>query len=151
MDRMTPPPNYYGPPFAGYNQNMPNNPSGNMHPPTPNMPHDQAMPNVNREDIMYGNTNPQMQGNQESLSLGYSYADIAHINRGKRVIVYCSFADSAQWHDMTIKGKIMYATDDHIALESDDDPTQYIVIIGVYINYMVFLDKPNVPQKKLTI
>lgn len=153
MDRMTPPPNYYGAPYQqNYGPNMPNNPS--MPGPQPPMPNGNVNmpPQMNQprdfEEPMYMDKGNAMPNTSDQICIGYTYADIAQANRGKKVKIYCSFTDSSQWHDMSIDGRILYAAEDHIAIETDENPSKYIVIIGIYIDYMVFLEKPNVPTKK---
>ncbi len=154
MDRMTPPPNYYGAPFPGFNQGpqgpvpqgaqppMPNN--GNMPNNMPNQNNTQTPPAYNGQA---NNSNDQQESNNQ-LCVCYTYADIAHANRGKVVKVYCSFPDSSKWHDVVIEGIIYYAADDHIVIESIEEPKKYTMILGVYVNYMETYEKPIVPTKK---
>ena len=154
MDRMTPPPNYYGAPFPGFNQGpqgpvpqgaqppMPNN--GNMPNNMPNQNNTQTPPAYNGQA---NNSNDQQESNNQ-LCVCYTYADIAHANRGKVVKVYCSFPDSSNWHDVVIEGIIYYAADDHIVIESIEEPKKYTMILGVYVNYMETYEKPIVPTKK---
>lgn len=153
MDRMTPPPNYYGAPFPGFNQGpqgpvpqgaqppMPNN--GNMPNNMPNQNNTQTPPAYNGQA---NNSNDQQESNNQ-LCVCYTYADIAHANRGKVVKVYCSFPDSSKWHDVVIEGIIYYAADDHIVIESIEEPKKYTMILGVYVNYMETYEKPIVPTK----
>ena len=153
MDRMTPPPNYYGAPFPGFNQGpqgpvpqgaqppMPNN--GNMPNNMPNQNNAQTPPAYNGQA---NNSNDQQESNNQ-LCVCYTYADIAHANRGKVVKVYCSFPDSSKWHDVVIEGIIYYAADDHIVIESIEEPKKYTMILGVYVNFMETYEKPIVPTK----
>lgn len=153
MDRMTPPPNYYGAPFPGFNQGpqgpvpqgaqppMPNN--GNMPNNMPNQNNTQTPPAYNGQA---NNSNDQQESNNQ-LCVCYTYADIAHANRGKVVKVYCSFPDSSKWHDVVIEGIIYYAADDHIVIESIEEPKKYTMILGVYVNFMETYEKPIVPTK----
>ena len=159
MDRMTPPPNYYGAPFQGYNQSP-----GQQQPPSPsnsnfmnNTPPTPVNPNTLTPSSVSGLNNPYPMTNiesitvtQEQISIGWSYADIAHANRGRQVKLYCSFPDSSQWHDVVIEGKIQYASDDHVVIESNEMPSKFIMVMGVYINYMELFERPIVPTKKST-
>ena len=153
MDRMTPPPNYYGAPFPGFNQGPQGPVPQGAQPPMPNngnMPNN--MPNQNNAQTPHAyngqanNSNDQQESNNQ-LCVCYTYADIAHANRGKVVKVYCSFPDSSKWHDVVIEGIIYYAADDHIVIESIEEPKKYTMILGVYVNYMETYEKPIVPTK----
>lgn len=163
MDRMTPPPNYYGATFPGFNQGQgaqPPMPNGNVNNPNMNnaMPNQMPNQNINPNAAVPTNfmanpyTAPAIESEtgtcKGSNCVQSSYAEIAHSNRGKHVRLYCSFPDSSQWHDVIIEGKIHYAADDHIAIESDTEPGKYILIIGIYVNYMELFEKPIVPNKK---
>ncbi len=155
MDRMTPPPNYYGAPYPNFNQNMPN-PQMQGQGPQPPMPNSMnsgqqtqmPKPPQGFEESIFVEQGPVTPPKTDQICMSYSYADIAQANRGKKVVVYCSFADASQWHDVTFEGRILYGAIDHIALESEENPGHYIAILGVYIDYMVFLEKPNIPAKK---
>ena len=158
MDRMTPPPNYYGAPFPGFNQG-PQGPQGAQPPmPTPNnVPPQNNMPNQNLNNptpppytgqVESMNTDYKQNSDNNQLCVCYTYADIAHANRGKVVKIYCSFPDSSKWHDVVIEGIIYYAADDHIVIESIEEPKKYTMILGVYVNYMETYEKPIVPMSK---
>lgn len=154
MDRMTPPPNYYGAPFPGFNQGPQGQVPQGVQPPMPNngnMPNNMPSQNANQTPPVYNgqtnNSNDQQETNNQ-LCVCYTYADIAHANRGKVVKVYCSFPDSSKWHDVVIEGIIYYAADDHIVIESIEEPKKYTMILGVYVNFMETYEKPIVPTKK---
>ncbi len=153
MDRMTPPPNYYGTPFPGFNQGPQGPVPQGVQPPMPNngnMSNNMQSQNSNQTPPVYNgqtnNSNDQQETNNQ-LCVCYTYADIAHANRGKVVKVYCSFPDSSKWHDVVIEGIIYYAADDHIVIESIEEPKKYTMILGVYVNYMETHEKPIVPTK----
>ncbi|MCH5172218.1 MAG: spore coat protein GerQ [Erysipelotrichales bacterium] len=155
MDRMTPPPNYYGAPYPNFNQNMPNPQMQGPQPPMPNgiNPNQQQQiqpqqPSGYEEAIFMEKGPLNVQQNNDQICMNYTYADIAQANRGKKVKVFCSFTDASEWHDVTFEGRILYGAVDHIAIESEDNPSHYMVILGVYIDYMMFFDKPNVPAKR---
>lgn len=154
MDRMTPPPNYYGAPFPGFNQGPQGPVPQGAQPPMPNngnIPNNMPSQNNTQTPPVYNgqanNSNDQQETNNQ-LCVCYTYADIAHANRGKVVKVYCSFPDSSKWHDVVIEGIIYYAADDHIVIESVEEPKKYTMILGVYVNYMETYEKPIVPAKK---
>ena len=152
MDRMTPPPNYYGAPFPCFNQGGGPNPQmmPSNQPPMPNGANinNQVQPDYANENYPVPQAESYNTSNKEHICMNYSYAEIAHANRGKHVKVYCSFPDSTKWHDVVIEGKIHYAADDHILIETLDNPNHYIMIVGIYVNYMELYDKPIVPNKK---
>lgn len=149
MDRMTPPPNYYGAQFPGFNQGGQPTP-----PPAPNsMPNPMNNNSIPQPPNYTPYSSPAMEvdnskDTQESISLDYSIADIANANRGKYARLYCSFPDSSKWHDIVIEGKIHYSAFDHIVIESESEPGKYIFVTGVFVNYMELFNKPIVPNKK---
>ena len=151
MDRMTPPPNYYGAPYPNFNQNMPNPQMQGPQPPMPNAGNQMQQPPQQNgfEEAIFVEKGPlNAQQNSDQICMSYTYADIAQANRGKKVKVFCSFTDASEWHNVTFEGRILYGAIDHIAIESDETPSNYVVILGVYIDYMTFFEKPNVPAKR---
>lgn len=139
MDRMQPPPNYYGAPYSGFGPVNPGMGQPQMNPqvspvmatpatPTPPTPGTQTQPNET-----------PMQNNDY-----YDDSNTYTGNRGKRVRVYCSFTDSSKWHDVVFEGTIVFGTIDRLCVKADDKELYY-VIVGVYINYIEYLDKPFVP------
>lgn len=144
MDRMQPPPNYYGVPYPTptMDQGMGTPPpyQGTPQPPQPTTMRPQAgavQPPVEQIPIetIRGQTleealkqNMDNNGTDQSLDI--------HINTftGKKVRVYCSFPDSSQWHDVILEGRIMFAGNDKLILENPDTKL-LTVIVAVYVNY----------------
>lgn len=138
MDKMTPPPNYYG---APYPQNT--------------APQYQSNPN------QYSNLN--YQGNQEQsytnstsndqTSPAYdniieSVKNVDHLfevfktyisqNIGRRVQVFASFTDSTKWHDTIFDGTLVSIADDFLIVKTSEN--KYDLISRIYINYISFYD-----------
>ena len=43
-------------------------------------------------------------------------SDLCKMNKGKSITVYCTFTDSAEWHDKVFKGILYSAGDDNIII-----------------------------------
>ena len=143
MDRMQPPPNYYGVPYPNptmdpsmgnqptYPSQQPPAPMGNRpvngvpEPPIEQIPIPDAL-SMTLEQALKQNMDNN--GTDPSLEI--------HVNTftGKKVRVYCSFPDSAQWHDVVLEGKILYAANDKIILENPETK-MLTVIVAIYVNY----------------
>jgi len=67
-----------------------------------------------------------------------SYVEnILRLNRGKKVEVYMSFADSLEWKDRIFKGVIEQSGKDHIIL-SDPATGNWYLLLLIYVNYIKF-------------
>lgn len=135
MDRIKPPPSYYGNPYQGGME--PGAPYGqgqfNGQPPYQGNPMGQG--NGNQPPI------PNGQGGQEGTYNPYTSEVPMTFNTslenfvGKRMKVYCSFPDSAKWHDVIFEGSLVYAANDQVILR-DLETKQLVAIVGVYVNYV---------------
>ncbi len=142
MERMQPPPNYYGAPL-GYGNNM----GQNGQPPTPRIMNPQQGGQMQPQP-----SNPPIEEyplfpNQDNGATGRGYIslfDVTNNNRGKPVRVYCSFTDSSKWHDVIFEGDVYYASDDHVMIK-EKGSSVYVAIVSVYINYVEFLEQPALP------
>lgn len=146
------PPNFYGNPYPGYPGasgpipgQMPNMPNGPMPMPSaPMMERPSSSPIQDEQGNMAtGQAKNNGQNNPDNGANPYSYSDQANTNMGKKIRVYCSFPDSAKWHDMVFEGILYYAAEDHIVLQSLEKPDLYTFIIAVYINYFEMFEKPK--------
>lgn len=146
MDRMQPPPNYYGAPYNGFGPNMgPNNPMPNPQMP-PNMPNPGGMPPMGGPQMQPVMADPSQIPPPPIQSNNYENDDLyteTNNNRGKKLRVYCSFTDSSKWHDVIFEGILVYGVADHICVKTKDDI--YTIIVGIYINYIEYLEKPAIP------
>lgn len=134
MDRMKPPPSYYGNPYTqqgmepgmpysqGQFNGQPPYQGGQMTPPPPpQMPNGQGM--------QEGQYNPYTSEIPPSFNTGLENFV------GKRMKVYCSFPDSAKWHDVIFDGNLVYAANDQVILK-DTETKLLTAIVGVYVNYV---------------
>lgn len=128
MDRIQPPPNYYGGPYPpqgdGAPQNQPYPPQMNGYSMSPYPP--QQM----REDAKQNNIEEFYE----------SFNKLVATNLGKHVIVHCSFTDSTKWHDKEFTGVLASAGDNYIIVYSAPENRHYL-IVGVYIDYIEFTEK----------
>ena len=58
-----------------------------------------------------------------------------HGSIGKRVSIFCSFTDSAQWHDEVFTGLLEVIGDDFVVIK-DTALNKSTLIMSVYINYI---------------
>ncbi len=136
MDRMKPPPTYYGNPYR----------TGDME---PGMPYGQnqmnGMPPYQGQMGSYNNQPPMPNNgpvnngdnnyNPNTTEMSPAYDQTLENYVGKTMKVYCSFPDSAAWHDVIFEGTLMYAALDRVILK-DINKKQLVVIVGVYVNYI---------------
>ena len=117
MERIQPPPNYYGAPYPQPQEGMPNpyqSQPMNNYPPQQSMP-----PYPNAEQPI----NSQMRQNISDNSVNEFYESFNKListNLGRSVNVHCSFTDSTKWHDKEFR---------------------HYLIVGVYVDYIEFFDK----------
>jgi len=79
--------------------------------------------------------------NQEYIPDEQSYIEnILRVNKGKRVSVYQSFADSNSWKDKVFTGIIEQSGRDHIIL-SDPITGNWYLLLMIYVNFIEF-DEP---------
>lgn len=137
MERIQPPPNYYGAPYPNNAQeNMGQNP---YQPPMgggyPNEPMNQPYPNqMPMNPPLRADTTPDVEEFYESFN------KLVSSNLGRMVNVHCSFTDSTLWHDKEFIGVLASAGDNYIIV-FDKETNRHYMIIGVYIDYIEFFDK----------
>lgn len=145
MDKMTPPPNYYGAPYPNQqnqnNQMYPKNPQFN------NVFTPEMVPVANMEQENQNGTgaaintyNNLLDGIENVDSLFNIMKDKLSNNIGRYVKVYASFTDSSKWHDVIFEGTLMAIADDFMIVKRNDNK-QYDLISRVYINYISFFEK----------
>lgn len=96
------------------------------------------------------NMSNQMQssppGNISSVSMmpiEQSYLEnILRLNKGKRVNVYMSYADSNEWRDKVYSGIIEEAGRDHLIV-SDPTSGNWYLLRMIYLDYVEFMEKIN--------
>ncbi len=136
MDRIKPPPSYYGNPYqaGGIEPGAPYG-QGQFNGQTPYQGGQMGQVNGNQPPL------PNGQGSQEGNYNPYTSESPVTFNTslenfvGKRMKVYCSFPDSAKWHDVIFEGNLMYAANDQVILR-DVENKQLVAIVGVYVNYV---------------
>ena len=122
MDRNNLPPNYYSspyPPTMDYNNSYPHPGNTNIYP-------QRADPTVNTPQ-----TNTTYEANN------YYFTKYLNEHIGKNVTVYCSFTDSADWHDKVFKGKVTGAGDDYLIV-NEASLNKEVLILSVYIHFVEF-------------
>ena len=128
MDRIQPPPNYYGAPYPQPNDNM-----------QPNQPYPPQMNNYNAPP--FNNHIRQDLKVDENVEEFYeTFNKLVSTNLGRHVIVHCSFTDSTKWHDKEFVGVLASAGDNYIIVYNDQDNRHYL-IVGVYIDFIEFTEK----------
>ena len=125
MDKMTPPPNYYGAPYP--NQQNQNN---NMYPKnpqfgTPFTPEMVPVANQNTneyQDTGTGTTENTYYNILDAINNVDSLYEIMKnkisSNIGRKVKVYASFTDSTKWHDVVFEGTLMAIADDFMIVKN---------------------------------
>ena len=77
------------------------------------------------------------------LPMEQSYIEnILRLNKGKRVNVYMSYADSNEWRDKIYSGIIEEAGRDHLIL-SDPTTGNWYLLRMIYLDYVEFMEKIN--------
>ncbi len=145
MDRMTPPPNYYGAPY-------PNNGTQNLNPYPNNNPYPNPYPlggypvsnnkenNEDNEVVVPNNTPSELEMTVKNVQDFYaSFRQYISKNIGNRVKVYCSFTDATKWHDMVFEGTLIASASDYMIVKDDDN--HYTIITGVYVNFVELFEK----------
>lgn len=129
MDRIQPPPNYYGAPYPqGVEVSHPN------FAPPPNLQSPSYSSKERRDTMQPPTENDTTNGDTNEYFTKFLDGHI-----GQKVKVYCSFSDSAQWHDMIFEGLLWGAGDDNIIIY-DEKKDIHTLILAVYILYIEFSD-----------
>lgn len=121
MDRNNLPPNYYGSMYP---------PQMDMNTPYPTINNNPPYPS--RAEV---NNTPQTNTTYESNQ--YYFTKYLNEHIGKNVTVYCSFTDSADWHDKIFKGKVTGAGDDYLIVD-EASLNKEVLILSVYIHFVEF-------------
>ena len=96
--------------------------------------------NENLEDTTNYTANIENQLNDGILDIEQSYIEnVLRQNKGKKVKVYASFADSTSWRDRMFEGTIEEASRDHLIVCLLDG--RNILIPSIYMDYVEFEDK----------
>lgn len=72
--------------------------------------------------------------------------NILRVNKGKKVSVYQSFADSNEWKNKVFTGIIEQSGRDHIIL-SDPISGKWYLLLMIYVNYIEFEEQINTVQQ----
>lgn len=77
------------------------------------------------------------------MPLEQSYIEnILRLNKGKRVNVYMSYADSNEWRDKIYSGIIEEAGRDHLIISDPTNGNWYLLRM-IYLDYVEFMEKIN--------
>ena len=87
----------------------------------------------------YPNQNMGINPNYNNPYVNNQMPDYPLPNKGKSITVYCTFTDSAEWHDKVFKGILYSAGDDNIIIYNPQDG-KFTVIVSVYVNFVEFYD-----------
>lgn len=131
MDRIQPPPNYYGAPYPNQDGmgTTPYPPQmGGYQQPQINQQYPQPI-NVSRQE-----SDPNIEDFYESFN------KLVSSNLGRTVNVHCSFTDSTKWHDKEFVGVLASAGESYIMVYDKENDKHYL-IIDVYVDYIEFFDK----------
>ena len=141
MEKMSPPPNYFGAPYPNpsmqnssmpFNQNQYNAPQFNTQEPRPNNEQN-SIPSTGYNT--YDDITESIK-NAEVLFETLKNTVASSIN--KRVKVYCSFTDSSKWHDVIFEGVLVGAADDYLLFRTSEK--QIDLISRIYVNYISFFE-----------
>ena len=122
MDKNNLPPNYYGSPYPP--QMDMGNPYSNMNTSSP-------------YQIRNEPPQQQVQTNTNYDTNQFYFTKYLNEHIGKNVTVYCSFTDSADWHDKIFKGKVTGAGDDYLIVD-EVSLNKEVLILSVYIHFVEF-------------
>ena len=90
---------------------------------------------------------PNQSSVQEYIPDEQSYIEnILRVNKGKKVSVYQSFADSKDWSDKVFTGIIEQSGRDHIIL-SDPTTGEWYLLLMIYVDYIKFDEEINTVQQ----
>ena len=135
MERIQPPPNYYGNPYPQTKDmgQTPYPPQMNGY----NMPSNNYNPEMTTPQGMPRQTNSSAENIEEFYE---SFNKLVSNNLGRMVNVHCSFTDSTKWHDKEFVGVLASAGDNYIIVY-DKDVNRHYLIVGVYIDFIEFFDR----------
>lgn len=134
MDRMSPPPNYYGSPYPPQGMDMGPYGKDNVAPPPRNFSEG-------------GEVNSGYRADTSLNEITDYFASLTPNNIGHRVNVCCTFPDSAKWHDKVFSGFLVDSKESDIVIY-DPDAKKYYMIVNVYINFIELDDSPVTATKK---
>ena len=130
MDRIQPPPNYYGAPFSSQGEQIPQN---QPYPPQMNA-------YTNMQPPFQPPLREELKADQNVEEFYESFNKLVATNLGRNVIVHCSFTDSTKWHDKEFTGVLASAGDNYIIVYNSAENRHYL-IVGVYIDFIEFTEK----------
>lgn len=140
--RMQPPPNYYGAPYGEpMMEGGPYRPNpqqmGYPQYPQPPMPPKGMMPNEGQ--------NQSGQSPEEKVQETSRPTSLHDYLRGKELIIYCSYSESAKWHDIIYKGRLLSFDGTYLFLY-DEHEKKTTIIPKIYINYIETYDVVRFPE-----
>ena len=125
MDRIHPPPNYYGAPYPpGADMSHSN------YAPPPNMQAPNYPPQPRQEKV------PDDEELKPIENTPY-FTKYMEGKISKRVKIYCTFTDSGEWHDKVFEG-LIYAAGDEFIIIYDEKTKKHLLILSVYILFIEF-------------
>ncbi len=149
MDRMNPPPNYYGAMYPNGNGQM-NTPyppnSNNLVSPPPyteeNAPsYKVANSDTGVQDSSSGNSYIGIEAGVKSVKAFYDeFKSLINERIGTHVKIYCAFTDSSLWHDKVFEGTLIAAADNYMFIK-ESETNKYTFIAAVYVLYVEFFEK----------
>lgn len=150
MDRMNPPPNYYGAMYPNSNGpvNSPFQNGNNMTSPPPytddNTPAFKTANVANDtgvQDAYVPESYIRIEEGVAGVKKFYeNFKRFISENIGSRVKVYCAFTDSSLWHDKVFEGTLIAAADNYV-LVKENETNKYVIIASVYVIYMELFEK----------
>ena len=88
-------------------------------------------------DVTHKYTVNTPQTNTTYEANNYYFTKYLNEHIGKNITVYCSFTDSADWHDKIFKGKVTGAGDDYLIVD-EASLNKEVLILSVYIHFVEF-------------
>lgn len=150
MDRMNPPPNYYGAMYPNTNGqvNAPFQNGNNMTSPPPYSDENHSFKVAKEENSDTGIQDAYVPDSYIRIEEGISgvkkfydtFKRFVSEKIGTRVKVYCAFTDSSLWHDKVFEGTLLAAADNYL-LVKEAETNKYVIIASVYVIYMEMFEK----------
>lgn len=149
MDRMNPPPNYYGAMYPNGNGPMntpyPSNSNNLVSPPPYTEENSPSFKVANSDTGVQDTTNENSYitvGNGvKSIKTFYEeFKRLIDEKISSHVKVYCAFTDSSLWHDKVFDGTLIAAEDNYMLIK-ENETAKYTFIASVYIIFVEFFEK----------
>ena len=128
MEKMTPPPNYYGAPYPQNQNSVSQFPKtqqsygsptfqSQQEPTTNYGSYDQNLSMMNQNTTTYDNLLESIKNADQLFEIMKTYISK---NIGKRVQVFASFTDSTKWHDTIFDGTLVSIADDFMIVKTNE-------------------------------